>query len=1532
MASPPSIQSALAAPKTVASPLPPVSQTFSVSHAPHEVQESRQLFSPSPHSRTVTEEDAADMDCMSPSDSSSCNRRGSSAHSSPPTSPSSSSHHLPAHPLDKDDALQPIRPAYFYPMDPSNPESHQDEAGIPVFEPTMAQFADFYRFCEAIDSWGMKAGIVKVVPPKEWMDALPSIRAPDVAKQEADEGAPSGSLPNLEAVRIKSAIAQHFSPAFKPGLWRQTNITRPAKVWNVKQWSEACRDLSGPSMEGVKELVEIRKDLETGGSSAAVDSKKDDGNSGIRTRSGRGRSSAKPARSQTAASQSPQKKRKKAEQILEPSTDRSDREDIDAPKIEGDADADPTLPHNASRHEAADCDLPTAGPRAAGSASTKIKAADLTTAEEWADFDPNTAWLQEWATEGSDKTLPRPDDWSPAVCREIEAEYWRGLNFGKAPMYGADLKGTLFTRATRTWNVNSLDNLLTRLKLRRKIAGVTDPYLYFGMWRATFAWHVEDMDLYSINYIHFGAPKQWYAIPQRDRLRFETALASAFPADARRCSQFMRHKSFLASPTFLAANNIRPLKLVQHAREFVITYPYGYHSGFNLGFNCAESVNFALESWLDIGRKAKACECEDAQQSVKMDVDALLEESEELTRAERRKEERERTKLERQELAQNDELRKAAARARRAEKKKLKEQAVSQSGQESVGPSKPPRKKQGRKGLSADQLPCVFCPSSLAEDLVWIPPEDPKSTESEAAPKEAASLRAHRFCANSIPECWVERNPASDQDEVQGYHTIAKARWTLKCSVCSSASAKYGCAVQCTFGSCAKAAHPTCAAHETSGWMMDMLPAIEADKLEARGAYASKSKKAKKQSDPLGSDATTLPKETTAQGTDSIDQVALQAVHSVEADLVDAQERMVVLCRGHNPEAKLADQLRKARHLRECAMRLLPGSRIKVKANGGIWETTLIALKDAHDAASEGEALVDDAKGPRRLIKWSRIIFPPDIVAPASQASGGQRPADERTPNTEAAHGPVQGDPHASDQILFPGMKLWSEDNFAEAQHQWADQTAFDLPCGRLLGGAQRPSQSEEFLAAGEQPLSGKGQGSNETSGRESERQQATSAIYSTGVTAPEGRPTRPEPVVRNSTWSVAPLGAHLSSSRVLIGSSSNSTLITPADTPPLHPYAMTKGPGFGYGTNSFGHHSLAPVRQRVFPALDVQRRPRERRHSNPTLKESAGPSLPSQRRLAALPVPSASLYSQPQPREPSHFWSRDATQSTTARRPSDGPERYLPVRPLSAQLVRPLSAAESEHRTRPMGPPLSSNGLTRSQREEVFERPLVPLFADTMRPRQSPRELYRYSRNSALSFPPMSGRDHHASSPVGRYSSPYASPTTVSPFPPSRLGSSPAPYGGSETTAIGRGPLQLPMIRTREEESDAGVGLARGQPYHPMMSRVSPRDHATSPYYLPSPATRPPSRSPLPSPRLLNEPHVATSSARYRQGRPLDRDFAPGDLDAEHRRWESRTQLRELDRSPWEHDRLEREREQWSDSYRPPLHDSYERRLPPPR
>jgi hypothetical protein len=71
----------------------------------------------------------------------------------------------------------------------------------------------------------------------------------------------------------------------------------------------------------------------------------------------------------------------------------------------------------------------------------------------------------------------------------------------------------------------------------------------------------------------------------------------------------------------LAQHGIKVNKLVHHQGEFVITFPFGYHSGYNLGYNCAESVNFATDAWLQFGRDAKKCEC--VGDSVFVDVDEI---------------------------------------------------------------------------------------------------------------------------------------------------------------------------------------------------------------------------------------------------------------------------------------------------------------------------------------------------------------------------------------------------------------------------------------------------------------------------------------------------------------------------------------------------------------------------------------------------------------------------------------------------------------------------------------------------------------------------------------------------------------------------------------------------------------------------------------------------------------------------------------------------------------------------------------------
>ena len=99
--------------------------------------------------------------------------------------------------------------------------------------------------------------------------------------------------------------------------------------------------------------------------------------------------------------------------------------------------------------------------------------------------------------------------------------------------------GSLFTGETTSWNVACLPSALTRLlpASSKGLPGVNTPYLYFGMWRATFAWHVEDMDLFSINYIHFGAPKFWYAMPQARANALEQTMRGT-----RYLSQYSRMK------------------------------------------------------------------------------------------------------------------------------------------------------------------------------------------------------------------------------------------------------------------------------------------------------------------------------------------------------------------------------------------------------------------------------------------------------------------------------------------------------------------------------------------------------------------------------------------------------------------------------------------------------------------------------------------------------------------------------------------------------------------------------------------------------------------------------------------------------------------------------------------------------------------------------------------------------------------------------------------------------------------------------
>uniref|UniRef100_A0A8C6PKL7 [histone H3]-trimethyl-L-lysine(9) demethylase n=1 Tax=Nothobranchius furzeri TaxID=105023 RepID=A0A8C6PKL7_NOTFU len=193
---------------------------------------------------------------------------------------------------------------------------------------------------------------------------------------------------------------------------------------------------------------------------------------------------------------------------------------------------------------------------------------------------------------------------------DLERKYWKNLTF-VSPIYGADVSGSLYDEVVDSWNIGHLNSILDVIEedCGVSIQGVNTPYLYFGMWKTTFSWHTEDMDLYSINYLHFGEPKSWYAIPPEHGKRLERLATGFFPNSFKGCEAFLRHKMTLISPFILKKYGIPFDKITQEAGEFMITFPYGYHAGFNHGFNCAESTNFATVRWIDYGKAATQCTC-----------------------------------------------------------------------------------------------------------------------------------------------------------------------------------------------------------------------------------------------------------------------------------------------------------------------------------------------------------------------------------------------------------------------------------------------------------------------------------------------------------------------------------------------------------------------------------------------------------------------------------------------------------------------------------------------------------------------------------------------------------------------------------------------------------------------------------------------------------------------------------------------------------------------------------------------------------
>lgn len=213
--------------------------------------------------------------------------------------------------------------------------------------------------------------------------------------------------------------------------------------------------------------------------------------------------------------------------------------------------------------------------------------------------------------------------------KQIEEAYWKTVELSEESVqvhYGSDLDvathGSGFPmdpddlRNASGWNLNLFPKLTDSLlsHLEESTPGVSQPMMYIGMLFSTFCWHTEDNELYSINYMHEGAPKTWYGVPCSEAEAFEAVMRRTVPDLFRLQPDLLYLLITMISPRVLVENNVSVCTTLQEAGQFMITFPKAYHAGFSHGvricsfgsrqFNCGESSNFALEDWLPYGRES----------------------------------------------------------------------------------------------------------------------------------------------------------------------------------------------------------------------------------------------------------------------------------------------------------------------------------------------------------------------------------------------------------------------------------------------------------------------------------------------------------------------------------------------------------------------------------------------------------------------------------------------------------------------------------------------------------------------------------------------------------------------------------------------------------------------------------------------------------------------------------------------------------------------------------------------------------------
>ena len=190
------------------------------------------------------------------------------------------------------------------------------------------------------------------------------------------------------------------------------------------------------------------------------------------------------------------------------------------------------------------------------------------------------------------------DCYDLAKLKALESDFWKTTGFSK-PLYAVDENSSIFPYDLTLWNFNNLPDSINS----------SNRHLLAGQAKSIFPWHLDEQNKCSVNYLHFGGPKQWYSIPCTNTDQFLEILSKELSGNKENCPAFIKHQNIITSPDFLKNKNIKFNRVVQFQHEFIITFPYSLYSGFNYGYNFGESIEFILEQQTVVRKQPLKCGC-----------------------------------------------------------------------------------------------------------------------------------------------------------------------------------------------------------------------------------------------------------------------------------------------------------------------------------------------------------------------------------------------------------------------------------------------------------------------------------------------------------------------------------------------------------------------------------------------------------------------------------------------------------------------------------------------------------------------------------------------------------------------------------------------------------------------------------------------------------------------------------------------------------------------------------------------------------